>query len=399
MIRDFLELNKIYGKTMKLNILAVDKNPSILSQISELLNSSQFEGKFYFTQTIEEGISIIEQNEITIVICELNTPQINGIDFLEVLKDDFPSIVRIVLFDHENQIELLLKSVVSAHKFISKPIDSEKFYKIITQTILLNSFLIDEKVLKVLNHIDSFPALPQTYIEIEEELNKENFAIKNISDIVHKDMAIATRILQVVNSPLFGLAKNITDIQQAISLLGITMLKSLILYTQIFRSFEGNMRVENIQKEIWEHSLKVANTSKLLVANFGNRNEIETAFISGLLHDVGKIIIINNEKFIFEILELMKSENIEYNEAEYKILGTTHAEIGAYLLSLWGLPSIIVDSIKNHHKIYRVDNNILSVQSAIFIANEYNVASSLDSKLLLESGLENLMPQILSICS
>jgi putative nucleotidyltransferase with HDIG domain len=240
--------------------------------------------------------------------------------------------------------------------------------------------------------------LPQTYIEIEEELNKENFAIKNISDIVHKDMAIATRILQVVNSPLFGLAKNITDIQQAISLLGITMLKSLILYTQIFRSFEGNMRVENIQKEIWEHSLKVANTSKLLVANFGNRNEIETAFISGLLHDVGKIIIINNEKFIFDILELMKSENIEYNEAEYKILGTSHAEIGAYLLSLWGLPNIIVNSVKNHHKISKIENNIISVETAVFIANEYNSNLILDSKLFMDNGFENLMPQILSIC-
>lgn len=384
---------------MKLNILTVDKNPSILSQISELLNSSQFEGKYYFTQTIDEAFSIIKKNEINIIICDLNIPQINGIDFLEVLKDDFPSIIRIVLFDHENQIELLLKSVVSAHKFISKPIDSEKFYKIITQTLMLNSFLIEENVLKVLNQIESFPSLPQTYIEIEEELNREDFSIKNISDIVHKDMAIATRILQIVNSPLLGLARVITDIQQAVSLLGMTMLKSLILYTQIFRSFEGNMRVENIQREIWEHSLKVANTSKLLVANFGNRNDIETAFISGLLHDVGKIIIINNEKFVFDILELMKSENIEYNEAEYKILGTTHAEIGAYLLSLWGLPSIIVDSVKNHHKISKIDNNIISVQSAVFIANEYNVSSTLDSKLLLESGLENLAPQILSVCS
>lgn len=383
---------------MKLNILTVDKNPNILSQISELLHSSQFEGKYYFTQTIDEAFSIIEQNEISIVICDLNIPTINGVDFLEVLKSDFPSIVRIVLFDHENQMELLLKSVVSAHKFISKPIDSEKFYKVITQTLLLNSFLIDTNVLNILNQIESFPSLPQTYIEIEEELNKENFAIKNISDIVHKDMAIATRILQVVNSPLFGLAKNITDIQQAISLLGITMLKSLILYTQIFRSFEGNMRVENIQKEIWEHSLKVANTSKLLVANFGNRNEIETAFISGLLHDVGKIIIINNEKFIFDILELMKSENIEYNEAEYKILGTSHAEIGAYLLSLWGLPNIIVDSVKNHHKISKIENNIISVETAVFIANEYNSNLILDSKLFMDNGFENLMPQILSIC-
>lgn len=383
---------------MKFNILAVDKNLSNLSKIKELLNVEQFKGEFYYTETPEEAFSFIKEKRVSIVISDINTPQINGEDFLEIIKNDFPEIIRIVLFDHNNQIELLLKSVVSAHKFISKPIVKESFSKILSQTISLNSFLIDEKVVSVINQIESFPSLPQTYIEIEEELNKDNFSIKNIAEIVHKDMAIAVRILQIVNSPLFGLSKNITDIQQAISLLGITMLKSLILYTQIFRSFEGNMRVEKIQKEIWEHSLKVANTSKLLVANLGNRNEIETAFVSGLLHDVGKIIIINNENYIYDILNAMKLENICYNEAEKQVLGTSHAEIGAYLLSLWGLPNIIVDSIKNHHKISKIENNLISVPTAVFIANEYNTSQKLDETLLTKNGLEKLMPEILSIC-
>ena len=285
----------------------------------------------------------------------------------------------------------------SAHKFIAKPIDSENFNKVILQTINQNTLLNDYNLRAIINKFDSLPSLPQTYFEIEEELNKQNFSIKNISDIIHKDMSIAIRILQIVNSPLFGLSKNITDIQQAVSLLGISMIKSLILYTQIFRSFEGNMRVEEIQKNIWEHSLKVANTSKLLIANFGNRSEIETAFISGLLHDIGKIIVINNEEFIYEILEIMKLENIDYNEAEKKILGTTHAEIGAYLLNLWGLPNIIADSVKNHHKLSKIENNIISVQTAIFIANEYNESSKIDTELLLKNGFEKLIPQILSV--
>jgi len=382
---------------MNLNILTLDKNVEVLTHINKLLNSLQIKCNLYFTESVEEAILIMKQNDINVIIFDIKTPQINGIDFLDFVKEEYPSIIRIALFNKVNQIELLLKSVISAHKFIAKPIDSEKFNKVILQTINQNTLLNDYNLRAIINKFDSLPSLPQTYFEIEEELNKQNFSIKNISDIIHKDMSIAIRILQIVNSPLFGLSKNITDIQQAVSLLGISMIKSLILYTQIFRSFEGNMRVEEIQKNIWEHSLKVANTSKLLIANFGNRSEIETAFISGLLHDIGKIIVINNEEFIYEILEIMKLENIDYNEAEKKILGTTHAEIGAYLLNLWGLPNIIADSVKNHHKLSKIENNIISVQTAIFIANEYNESSKIDTELLLKNGFEKLIPQILSV--
>jgi len=382
---------------MKLNILTVERDVAVLSYLEELLSKLKVEGKLYFTKSNEEAISIMKQSDVNILISDIKNPQINEDDFLDFVKEEFPAIIRIALFDKSNHIELLLKSVVSAHKCISKPIDSEIFNKIILEILNQNTLLVDENLRAVINKIDSFPSLPRTYLEIEEELSKESFSIKKISDIVHKDMAIATRIIQVVNSPLFGLAKNITDIQQAISILGITMVKSLILYTQIFKSFEGNMRVESIQKEIWEHSLKVAKISKLLIANFGNRNEIETGYISGLLHDIGKVIIINNEAYIYEILEIMKSENTDYNDSEKRVLGVTHAEVGAYLLSLWGLPNVIVNSVKNHHKISRIDNNILNIQTSVFIANEYNTNSKINQELLLNNGFEKIIPQILSI--
>ena len=207
------------------------------------------------------------------------------------------------------------------------------------------------------------------------------------------------KILQVINSPFVGLPQDITDINQAVNLLGITMIKSIILYVQIFSAYESNMRVEKMHREIWDHSLKVAKNAKLLVSNLGDKKGAETAYISGLLHDIGKIIIINTEDYIYEILELMKLEDIEYNEAEKKILGTTHAEIGGYLLSLWGLPEIIVESVLHHHNISQTNYGKIDIVASVYLANECTDSAELDSEYLIDIGYENLLPEIVSLCS
>ncbi|MDA3861943.1 MAG: HDOD domain-containing protein, partial [Melioribacteraceae bacterium] len=172
----------------------------------------------------------------------------------------------------------------------------------------------------------------------------------------------------------------------------------LILYVQIFGSYESNMRVEKIHREIWNHSLKVASNAKLLVANLGDKKDTETAYIAGLLHDIGKLIIINTEDYIYEILELMKLENIEYNEAELKILGTTHAEIGGYLLSLWGLPKIIVESVLNHHNVSQTNSNNIDIVTSVYLANICADKTQMDPELLANNGFEKISSEVLTLC-
>ncbi|MBU0473694.1 MAG: HDOD domain-containing protein [Bacteroidetes bacterium] len=379
---------------MKLNILAIDKDSDTLTHIKELLNSLKIEGNFFFTENEEEALSIMSENQINLVLSDIRTPQVNGVDFLDIIKEKYSSAIRVVLFEQKSKIDLLLTSVVSSHKFIAKPIELEKFETILLQTVQLNNLLASENLRKVINKIKKFPTLPQTYIDIEAELNKDSFSLQKISDIIYNDIFVTTRILQVVNSPYFGLAQSITDIRQAVNLLGITMIKSIILYTQIFCSFEGNMRVEQLQKSIWEHSLQVAHNSKKLISHLWDKKDAETAYIAGLLHDIGKIIVINTEEFIYDILKLMKAKNIEYNEAEKIVLGTTHAEIGGYLLSLWGLPQIIVDSVLNHHDISKIDREKFSILSSVFFANIISKSDEIASEFFIKNGYERFLHEI-----
>ncbi len=383
---------------MKLNILLINDNDKTRSHIEELLKTIKNEGELFFSKNGTDALAKLDNTNLNIVISDIQSPQVDGKEFLDVIKNKYPSLIRVVLFEQENQMDLLLKSIASAHKYISKPVELEQFRTILTEANQLYNLLDNENLRAIINRIDKFPLLPQTYIDIEDELNKEHFSLQRISEIVHSDIFISTRILQVVNSPFFCLPRNVTDIKQAVNLLGITMIKSLILYVQIFNSYEGNMRVENLHKEIWNHSLKVANNAKLLSSNLGDKKDIETAYIAGLLHDIGKIIIINTEDFIYEILELMKLENIEYNDAEKKLLGTTHSEIGAYLLSLWGLPKVIIESVLHHHNIHQTNTEKLDIKTLVYLANACAEETQMNPDFLAENGFEKISSEVFALC-
>ena len=384
---------------MKLNILLIDDNENISSQIKQLLITIKIEGEFFYCKNGNDALSIMEQHYVNIVISDIQSQQIDGEELLDIIKNKYPSTIRIALYEEDNEMDLLLKTIVSAHKYISKPIKPEKFRTLILDAKQLYDILENENLRSIINKIDKFPLLPQTYLDIEEEIKKDDFSLQRISKIVQSDIIITTRILQVINSPFFGLPQDVTDIGQAVNLLGITMIKSLILYVQIFSSYEGNMRVEKLHREIWDHSLKVASNAKLIVSNLGVKTETETAYVTGLLHDIGKIIVINNEDYIYEILELMKLKNIEYNDAEKEVLGTTHAEIGAYLLSLWGLPKIIIDSVLNHHNVSKYNTDKIDIQASVYLGNICANKTEIDSELLIDNGFENISSEVFALCS
>nr|MDA3860957.1 HDOD domain-containing protein [Melioribacteraceae bacterium] len=213
---------------MKFNILIIDEDLKVLKHIEELLNKLKVDGEFIFAENSEDALIAMEQTKINIVISDIKMAQINEEDILEVIKNKYPATIRIVLYDLDNKMQLMLKSIVSTHRYIAKPIELEKFNTVLLESIQLNTMLNNENLSNIINKIGKFPALPQTYIDIEDELTKENFSLQKISEIVHSDMIITTRILQVVNSPFIGLSQDITDIGQAVSLLGVTMIKSLI---------------------------------------------------------------------------------------------------------------------------------------------------------------------------
>ena len=199
--------------------------------------------------------------------------------------------------------------------------------------------------------MDSLPTLPSLYKEIMEELQSKDPSIKKIGAIISKDVAMTAKILQLVNSAFFGIPRRISTPAEACSLLGIETIEALVLSIQIFSQLSGGIFFENYIEKVYHHSIATGLIARALAQKEAKDKSVwDDAFMSGLLHDVGKIVFVSSFPEDYrEVLQIAEKEKSPLREVEKSIFGTMHAEVGAFLMGLWGMSDPIVEALAFHH--------------------------------------------------
>ncbi len=219
------------------------------------------------------------------------------------------------------------------------------------------------------------------------------------------------KILQMVNSAFFGLFQKINSPEQAVKMLGLETIKALVLSVKIFSEFNQNsyswFKIDNL----FNHSLAVsAYASTILKKENQDLALINNAMMAGLLHDLGKLILATNfEKSYREVLAAEQDTGKSLLDLEYDVFGTSHAEIGAYLMGLWRFENTLIEAIAFHHLPARSMTQNLGLLTAVHVANALNHEAQSPSRENFESHfdieyLDNLelrdrIPQWRQICS
>lgn len=209
-----------------------------------------------------------------------------------------------------------------------------------------------EEYFNILSNVKDFPSIPDTVVRLKEALDNPDSGIDDIVSIVGQDPALTARLIKVSNSSYFGYREKITTIHKAVSILGFNIIKQLTVITSVVSSFVGSHR--NFDRiDFWKHSVGVGTCCKIMGRKYGmSINTTDELFTIGLLHDLGKLI---TEKYFpkefNEILDVLNREDIYFWEAEKKILGLTHGEIGRWVSKLWGFDQIFIDLISYHHSV------------------------------------------------
>jgi putative nucleotidyltransferase with HDIG domain len=182
---------------------------------------------------------------------------------------------------------------------------------------------------------------------------------------------MTTKILQLVNSAFFALPRRISDPSQAVSLLGLDTVKSLVLTVEVFSKFDQNKLVTFDIEGLWNHSIATGQLVKNIVKiEAAGKQLLDDAYMAGLLHDIGKLVLADNYPDQYkEIQDSMKHDRLTPADAEIQILGASHAEVGAYLLGLWGLPDPIVEAVAFHHRPQDCPANTFVPLAAVHIAD------------------------------
>ena len=335
---------------MKRKILFVDDESKVLDGLRRSLRKMNKEWEMIFVESGEAALLVLKSESFDVIVSDMRMPGMDGVELLTKVMRIQPSAVRIILSGHSEQ-ELILRSVHPAHQFLSKPCDIEKLKETISHSIGLREILADPRLQKIVSQIGSLPTLPNIYFELVGELDKEDTSPKKIGEIVAKDIGLVGNILKVVNSSFFGFPREISSPEQAVTLLGLDTIKALTLSTYLFNIVEDISKLGFSLDALWRHSLFTSTLAKK-IAEFENMGKIvaEQSFMGGLIHDVGKLIMAYRLPSEYRrCLDEVKKSNKLVWEVEREMFGPTHAEVGAYLMGLWGIPDSILHALAFHH--------------------------------------------------
>lgn len=212
--------------------------------------------------------------------------------------------------------------------------------------------------------------LPGTVLRISALLRDVNVSTRQLAEAVGCDPMLTARLLRLANSPYYSLRKNITSVQFAIEAIGTRTLYEIVMLGLTADSFAKEIRNSVLGRLIWEHSLTVALLSRELSNILGMRGS-EDSFICGLLHDIGKIMLLRADVERFTGLLENKEENEMLNR-EYELFGYTHAQVGALVAKRWSLPESVSHVILHHHNASQADQSVIMahlVNVADIVAN------------------------------
>ncbi|WP_031485176.1 response regulator [Maridesulfovibrio frigidus] len=347
-----------------ISVLFVDDEPNVLTSIKRMLRFKRNEWDIEFAESGEEALDLFDKKIFDVVVSDIRMPGMDGAELLTRLKDEYPGVIRIALSGQVGLSEVV-RSIRAVHQYISKPCDAETLVTKIESALKSREILTDPAMQRLVTEIDALPVIPSVFKSIEDELRKEEPSISKIANLISKDVGLVAKILKLINSPYFGLPSNIKSISQAISLLGLETIKTLILGTHLFSMYDEKALPKLSLSLLWEHSFRVSNIARLIAEKENlDKNTIIQVRMAGLLHDVGKLILAYSfpEKYS-QVLDKIRETKDPINRCELSVFGTTHAQIGAYLMGLWGMSGEVVHGIGYHHSYDKCDLSIPMIVS------------------------------------
>ena len=349
------------------SILFVDDDPNVLEGLRRMLYCQRHEWEMAFASNGEAALTLMDAHPFEVIITDMRMPGMDGAALLKRVRDRHPDAVRIVLSGH-TELQTALRAVPVAHQFLTKPCDPQSLRVSIGRATTLSSVLTSKALANLIHSIRDLPSLPHTYAALQEALSEPDASVDKLAKIVEQDVAISAKVLQLVNSSFFGIVREIATPRTAVAYLGIEILRQLVLSAEVFRVFQ-------VSGQVGAHWLMELSSHSQLVAKIASKMNLskllpEAALVSALLHDVGKLVLASRmPKEFSRALELSREQQRPLHDIEQEMLGVTHAEVGAHLLGLWGMPCIVVEGVAYHHGPWRVSRQQPDAIDAVYVAN------------------------------
>lgn len=355
---------------MKKRILFVEDDPLLLQMYSTMLDDDREHWEVAAAAGARQALELINQAPFDVVVSDLIMPGLDGAQLMSEIRALSPRTSRIILSVLSDQ-ERVADCLGTTHQFVAKPFDVKVLKATLARITGLDAYLNDVKLQQLIGQLGTLPSFPSLYVEVMKELRSPNPFIENVSVIVSKDPAMTAKMLQIVNSAAFALARKVGSPFEAVEFLGLGTVQSLVLSAHIFSRFERTNLPGFSVSRLWGHSVACGLLSRLILQiEQPGTMDADDAYTAGMLHDVGQLMLADNLPEQFQqALGLAAQRGISLHEAEQEVFGASHAGAAAYLLGLWGLPAPIVEAVAFHHAPGRSDTREFGLLAAVHAAD------------------------------
>lgn len=393
-----------------MHILFVDDEPEILAGLKRMLRDYRNSWDIEFAKSGFEALEKISNNSYDVLVTDICMAKMDGVELLKHAVERSPDTIRIVLSGQIDE-KRVLQITTLAHQYISKPCDVEKLKSVIARSCMLKNILRDDSLKRLVSQTKTLPSLPHVYTKLLEELQSEHASMHVVAELISQDIGMTAKLMQMVNSSFFGIPRQIESPQHAAVLLGLNVLKPLVLSAGIFSQFHADGFGGHSMEVLVQRSLAVSHLAGEIAKTYtDDKIQIENSMLGGLMHDVGQLLLLNNlkEEYV-QVLCMANNDEIPLHKIELARFGSTHAEVGAYLLSTWGLPDPVVEAVAFHHHPLRNRVIGLTPLTAVHAANalEYELQATdgytydhaISTKYLDQLGMMDKLPMWRDIAS
>jgi HD-like signal output (HDOD) protein len=388
---------------MKKQVLFVDDQPNVLAGLKRLLHGYRDEWEMTFVESGAQALARLQERPFDVVVTDMKMPGMNGAELLATVRQRHPQTVRIVLSGQSEQVDIE-RSIASAHQYLSKPCDPEVLKTTVARACALRDRLADQSLKRLVSQVTALPSLPIVFTELMRELKSEEASLARVSELIASDVAMTTKLLQLVNSSFFGLPRRVATPQQAVQILGLNVIRPVALSAGIFAQFNVDSLPAYSLEDFSAHAMHVSRVAQRIAADLTTDHTfVGDSLIAGVIHDVGQLVLASGLTEGFQrALDHARTNAVPLFVAERAELGVDHAALGAYLLGLWGLPDQVVEAVAFHHEPSKCPFQEVTPLTAVHVANAlvnqlaegsaFTLSGDVDAEYVHSVGVEDRLP-------
>lgn len=354
-------------------LLFVDDEPNVVQALSRMMRRAREEWDVKTALSGEEALRIMAAWPADVVVSDMRMPHMNGVELLNRIAALYPEAVRLILSGHTDR-EVIMQSAIVAHQFLAKPCDAETLVNTLRRSKNVRELLSSPAIRDIVGRTMELPCLSSTYNDLMRVLGTEGSTVRDVAEVVARDLVLTARVMQLVNSSFFSKPQRVDNVEDAISHLGLDVVRGLAAAVTAFDDFEGVLD-EGPLIDLFLHSLTVGSICrKIAIAEGMTVRDQEDALLAGMLHGIGKLVLAQANRL--EYMALLSGDPHDDSIP-------TYAEVGAYLLGLWGFQNHIVEAVAFHEHPRSGSVNVFSTTTILHVASAF-ASDDPRSKLDLE---------------